>query len=136
MLDRNLSLSAVTDYILNGTGFIALVPASVTGTVSSSFADPSWPDLHMHIAALAPHYGSGPLVRVVEDAIGMKRNILADYVEATEGKDAYFNGITVGRPHSRGQITLRSKDPFDKPLIDPKYYSDPRDAEIMIDGTF
>ena len=113
-----------------------MVPVSVTGKMASSYADPSWPDLLMHQSALGVHYGSGPLIRLVEDIVGLQRNFLANYVEPAEGKDAFFNLLSVGRPHTRGQITLRSKDPFDKPLIDPKYYSDPRDAEIMIEGTF
>ena len=135
MMDRNISLSAVTDYIYNGAGPMAFVPVSVTGKMSSSFAHPYWPDLFVHQFAAAPHYGSGPLVRVVEDIIGLKRNLLASYVEPTEGKDAYFNFLCVGRPHSRGQVTLRSNDPFAKPLIDPQYYSDPRDVDIMVEGT-
>jgi choline dehydrogenase-like flavoprotein len=32
-------------------------------------------------------------------------------------------------PRSRGTITLRSADPFDKPLIDPRYLSDPEGAD-------
>jgi choline dehydrogenase len=37
-------------------------------------------------------------------------------------------------PHSRGDITLRSSDPADPPLIDPKYFSDPRDLEHLLAG--
>lgn len=37
-------------------------------------------------------------------------------------------------PGSHGEIKLKSKDPFDPPLIDPKYLSDPRDVEILVEG--
>ena len=117
------------------SGPLAYIPASVTGIISSALADPSWPDIYIHQTAVAPHFGSGPLVRVAEDALGIKRNVLANYIEPSEGKDAYYNGLGIGRPYSRGLVTLRSKDPFDKPLIDPKYYSDRRDADVMIEGT-
>ncbi|RSS54641.1 GMC family oxidoreductase [Streptomyces sp. WAC06614] len=44
-------------------------------------------------------------------------------VKATE------HGVTVGavllRPRSTGAVTLASPDPFDKPVIDPRYLSDP-----------
>jgi choline dehydrogenase len=44
-------------------------------------------------------------------------------------------GINQGRPYSRGAITLRSADPLAAPVIDPRYFSDPRDMEVLIDAT-
>ncbi|WAR11081.1 DHGL-like protein [Mya arenaria] len=38
----------------------------------------------------------------------------------------------LARPFSRGSIRLKSKDPFDYPLIDPKYLSDKRDVQNLI----
>ncbi len=49
-------------------------------------------------------------------------------------------GITLGaillRPHSRGTIRLASADPFEKPLIDPRYLTDPDgiDEATMLAG--
>lgn len=37
----------------------------------------------------------------------------------------------VVRPHSTGSVTLNSADPFDKALVDPNYYGDPHDMELM-----
>ena len=37
-------------------------------------------------------------------------------------------------PKSRGSIKLRSADPFDHPLIDPKYLSHPDDVKTLISG--
>jgi len=37
-------------------------------------------------------------------------------------------------PYSRGQVRLKSKNPRDKPLIDPKYLSDKRDLECIVEG--
>lgn len=34
-------------------------------------------------------------------------------------------------PRSRGSITLRSADPFDRPIIDPRLLSDSRDRDVM-----
>ncbi|MCT7353518.1 FAD-dependent oxidoreductase [Streptomyces sp. 15-116A] len=43
------------------------------------------------------------------------------------------HGVTIGavllRPHSTGSISLASPDPLDKPVIDPRYLSDPDDAD-------
>lgn len=36
--------------------------------------------------------------------------------------------------HSRGQIRLRSANPFDKPILNANYLSDPRDLENLVRG--
>ncbi|GIS35602.1 MAG: hypothetical protein Ct9H90mP6_08590 [Gammaproteobacteria bacterium] len=38
------------------------------------------------------------------------------------------------RPKSRGTVTLKSSDPLDDPLIDPKFLSHPDDMKDMIKG--
>lgn len=42
--------------------------------------------------------------------------------------------VTVLRPYSRGEVKLKSPDPFTPPLIDPKFLSDSRDLETLIAG--
>ena len=39
------------------------------------------------------------------------------------------------RPLSRGTIRLASTDPYAKPIIDPKYFSDVQDLNVLIEGT-
>ncbi|KAK5121398.1 hypothetical protein LTR85_005230 [Meristemomyces frigidus] len=48
--------------------------------------------------------------------------------------NANDGGLTVGnmRPLSRGTITLSSSQPFNPPLIDPRYGSNPVDAQVLI----
>ncbi|MCU0498263.1 MAG: choline dehydrogenase [Anaerolineae bacterium] len=41
-------------------------------------------------------------------------------------------GITVARPKSRGTIRLQSANPLVTPLIDPQYFSDPSDLELLV----
>ena len=36
------------------------------------------------------------------------------------------------RPRSRGTVRLASRNPFDAPLIDPKYFSDARDLASAV----
>lgn len=49
---------------------------------------------------------------------------------------AQFMSIVVQacRPKSRGQVTLRSADPFDTPIIDPRYMTHPYDLALQIEG--
>jgi choline dehydrogenase len=50
------------------------------------------------------------------------------------------HGISLGpillQPESRGTVTLRTSDPFEAPIIDPGYFTDPdgRDRERMLAG--
>jgi choline dehydrogenase len=39
-------------------------------------------------------------------------------------------------PHSRGEVTLRSTNPTDAPLIDPRVLSEPHDLEVLVDNMF
>lgn len=54
--------------------------------------------------------------------------------------DPYGHGIATGpvllKPRSRGSVTLRSSDPSAKPIIDPRYLSDPDgvDRQAMMAG--
>ncbi|KAI9145213.1 putative dehydrogenase [Paraphysoderma sedebokerense] len=48
----------------------------------------------------------------------------------------YFNTIMciLLSPFSKGQLTLKSSNPEDQPIVDPNYFSDPRDMKAMVDG--
>ena len=37
-------------------------------------------------------------------------------------------------PKSRGTVRLKSKDPYDDPLIDPNYYAHTDDVKDVVDG--
>ena len=42
--------------------------------------------------------------------------------------------LTVLHPYSLGTVELASADPLDRPLIDPKLLTDPRDRQAMKAG--
>lgn len=52
--------------------------------------------------------------------------------------DPYGHAVVMGpillKPRSRGTITLRSADPTDKPIIDPRYLSDEADRAALMAG--
>ena len=49
-------------------------------------------------------------------------------------KHGFSNHICILRPHSKGQITLASKDPLIQPIIDTNFLADERDRKTLIQG--
>ena len=50
-------------------------------------------------------------------------------------KETGFSGhVCVLRPFSRGTVRLGSSDPRDPPVIDPNFFADPRDMDVMKAG--
>jgi choline dehydrogenase-like flavoprotein len=73
------------------------------------------PDLMMH-------YGSVPF----------------DMHTARQGYPTTENGFcltpNVTHARSRGTVRLRSRDFRDKPMVDPRYFTDPHDMKVMVEG--
>ena len=58
----------------------------------------------------------------------------ASFYEPVTRLDTATIFVVLVRPKSRGRIQLRSADPADHPIIDPRYYSHPQDAKVMLEG--
>jgi choline dehydrogenase-like flavoprotein len=49
-------------------------------------------------------------------------------------RHGYSLHVCALRPKSRGQVRLASRDPHEAPLIDPRYFSDGADMEVLLKG--
>lgn len=103
----------LANYLLRRRGMLTSNVGEAYGFVRSR-AELEWPDLEL-IWAPAPFYDEG---------IG----------------EPFGHGIATGpvllKPHSTGTVSLRSADPGAKPVIDPRYLSDPDgiDRTAMMQG--
>ena len=61
-------------------------------------------------------------------------NLGIESLDGLEIRKGFSTLPTLLHPHSKGSISLRSSNPFDPPIIDPNYLSDPRDMEVLKDG--
>lgn len=66
--------------------------------------------------------------------MGLKPEIFKQVYASLTNSDAWSIIPTLLRPFSRGAIRLRSKNPFDHPIIDPNYFHDPRDMKTLVEG--
>lgn len=101
------------DYLMRRRGMLTSSIAEAYGFLRSR-PELDLPDLELMFCP-APFYGEG--------------------LDEPEGHGVVFGPILVA-PQSRGQITLRSADPHAKPVIDPRYLTDPGgiDRAAMMEG--
>ncbi|KAI9553252.1 hypothetical protein GHT06_021148 [Daphnia sinensis] len=74
---------------------------------------------------------SGPVLR---DNFGFREDVWNEYFAPIVNTDTLQIAPWLIRPLSRGTIRLASSDPYAAPLMDPKYYSDPKDLDTMLEA--
>ena len=62
------------------------------------------------------------------------RALVDDHGRKMHMGHGYSCHVDLLRPKSRGTVRLQSADPYDDPEIDPKFFSDPEDMEVMLKG--
>ena len=94
-----------------------------------------WPDIQFHFVAATLISDDGDKVRYIygiTDEVWDK--YYAKLLPSALRKDTWQVVPVLLRPLSRGTIRLNSADPYDKPLIDPQYFSNVQDLKVLIEG--
>ena len=103
-------LGPVLEYVTKRTGMLTSNVAEAGGFVT--LGDGPVPDIQFHFAPV----------------------FFLDHSQDSPKDDGIMIGPTLVDVKSRGEITLASKDPFDAPVIDPRYLSDPTDLWLLVEG--
>lgn len=84
--------------------------------------------------SLTPDYRSD--YKLAASAVATLMRSLLKFQSVREAFTARFFSLTIVNNHnqSRGTVRLRSANPHDPPLIDPKHFSDPEDLEAFVQG--
>lgn len=130
LIDRDLNLNALQAYMKNGEGpMSSLAGVSAVGFISSSLAtEPGWPDIGYFMSDSGVHRSlADDFTRI----LGVKHGILHKYYGPHVGRDANFVLVMLGKPKSVGEIRLSSRSPWEKPIIQPNYFSHPDDIVRM-----
>ncbi|XP_046386925.1 glucose dehydrogenase [FAD, quinone]-like isoform X2 [Ischnura elegans] len=71
---------------------------------------------------------------MLRKAFGIREDVFNAVFKPVKGIDGWMVFPMLLRPKSKGWIRLKSRNPLDKPLVDPNYFADPEDVEIIVDG--
>lgn len=137
LFERDINSEAFTEFIDHGTGTLSSAGTMATALISSSYAKRSgegnWPDLQLILL------GTAVYSRFDVDfasAFHVREDILKKYLKISKGRDSFQIIVSGNRPVQRGEILLRSSDPKDEPLIDPKYLHNDQDLEVLLEGAY
>ncbi|XP_078053384.1 glucose dehydrogenase [FAD, quinone] [Augochlora pura] len=128
-----ISLTSAINYFVFGEGPWTSAGVEVLGTFHSSLKKniTSTPDLQIMVMPLGLSKDNGIVLR---RALGISDEIYNDYFAPL----VYKNTITIApillHPKSMGEVKLNSTNPFDPPLINPKYLTNKDDIALLVDG--
>ncbi|XP_076665427.1 glucose dehydrogenase [FAD, quinone]-like [Andrena cerasifolii] len=123
------------EFVLDQTGIFYSTPfAEAMGFINTKFANKSadYPDIQI-LFSTASEVADGGLYSKwdsnVRDDVFANLFANVDFVNHT-----YQAFPLLLRPRSRGYIKLRSKDPYQHPIIVPNYFSDASDLDVLAEG--
>lgn len=126
--------SALASYVFDSAGPLA-VPAGeeVVWFSISSFVNASldFPDIE-HV--LFPGSPSSEETESFLVDTGLRQEVYDKYFLPHRDLPGFMIGPMLNRLKSRGTITLQTTDPYDHPIIDPKYFSHPDDLLVATEA--
>ncbi|XP_029168311.1 LOW QUALITY PROTEIN: glucose dehydrogenase [FAD, quinone]-like [Nylanderia fulva] len=111
--------------VLGGVEGVAFVNTKYTN------ASLNFPDIELHFVSGSTNSDSGVQIRKIH---GLTKKFYDTVFGPISDKDTWSVIPMLLRPKSRGMIKLRSKNPFDHPLIYPNYFKEPEDMATLVEG--
>lgn len=128
------SINAVLQYAIFGTGPLTVL-GGVEGLafVNTKFANATqdFPDIELHFISGSTNSDGGRQIRKIH---GLTKRFYDAVFGHINSKDVWSVLPMLLRPKSKGHIKLRSKSPYDHPLIYPNYFNDPQDLAVLVEG--
>ncbi|XP_054166205.1 L-sorbose 1-dehydrogenase-like [Oppia nitens] len=130
LLPPDLTGQHVYDFFANQSGSLIQFPKMLTYYSTSLNKEPDYPDTCIY--SWIENYLNDPR----KMAASFDRSVRADwesYYRQFHNRRYFYAAASVVRINSKGYVRLRSTDPFESPLIDPKYLSDKRDLQAFVE---
>nr|XP_003705714.1 PREDICTED: glucose dehydrogenase [FAD, quinone]-like [Megachile rotundata] len=124
--------SVFVEYLLHRDGLMSLPGgAEALAFMRTKYAPDSRPDVELLFASGSLHSDGGlPLKK----ALRITDELYDTVYKPIENRDAWSIWPIVQSPRSVGRLTLRSKDPFEPPRMEPNFFTHPADVEIILEG--
>jgi len=129
---RELSPWYLLEYYVNKNNSLSNTILEAMAFVKTKYADQSddWPDIQFHVLPGSTSSDYGARIKKVQGLTDELYSAFKPY----SGLPAFTILPTLLRPLSRGFIRLRSANPFKHPVIDPKFFSEERDLDVLVEG--
>lgn len=104
------------------------------GYMATRYATKEWPDLQIFLSSVGIYEN---IEADFANELGYDEATLKKYfgpVKHPGGRDGMILFPVLNRPKSVGQITLRDKNPYTHPVMDPRYLEHPQDVGSLIEG--
>jgi len=86
------------------------------------------------IATAGAFFRSAPEVPVPDLQLVFVVALVDDHARKAHVRHGISCHVDVLRPYSRGTVGIRSADPREAPIIDPRFLSDERDLQLLVQG--
>ena len=113
--------------------FTSLGGVEGLGFIKTKFTNHSddWPDFEIHMVSGTPASDDGQTFRKVQ---GFTREFWSQYYQPKVHTESFSLYPVMLRPKSKGYIELRSPNPYEPPIIEPRYLTEEEDIQKMVDA--
>jgi len=123
--------SVFLEYLLHKDGLLTIPGgAEALAFIKTKYALDERPDVELLFVSGSIH-SDGPTMK---KTLRISEDLYDAVYKPIENQEAWSIWPIVQHPRSSGRLTLRSKDPFDPPKMDPNFFSHPADLEIILEG--
>lgn len=128
-----VSPSAAWEYFINGKGPLSAPGCEALALLQTRAVDSSgdWPDIQLMAMPMGISSDGGIHMK---KALNINDTFWTEYFSQLQGQQVASIMPVLLHPKSMGDVRLRSRNPFDPPIINPQYLSNPHDIKILYEG--
>ncbi|KAJ3620554.1 hypothetical protein MTP99_004493 [Tenebrio molitor] len=134
VINRLVNLNTALRYAIKEDGpLTSSIGLEVVGFIPTKYTNKSddWPDMEFMATSTSASADGGTQVK---KAHGLSDEFYNEVFSEINYKDTFGIFPMMLRPKSRGEIKLRSNNPFDYPLLYHGYLTDPHDVWVLREG--
>lgn len=130
---ENAFLDTLYKYVHNEYGQAGNGVFDLLGFFDTVDRNGKYPDIQTHYNLF--RRGEDILLpRYLNELMGYNERLSNSIIKESEHHDILFYLSILARPKSKGEIRLRSNNPFDHPIIDANYFANEDDVKALVRG--